>query len=138
MKPFTYALLISVFSILSACSMSKDVSLAEMEVPNFHAALDSGKFNELYQVAAAELKNAATQQDFVNLLSAVNRELGKVTKTEKQTWNVHYNTSGRFVTLVYSTTFANGTGVEQFIYKLHEGRALLVGYHINSNALITS
>lgn len=136
MKLLTNALLLSLFIFLSACSMSKNMSLAEKEVPNFHAQLDAGQFKELYESAAEELKTTITKQDFIALLSAVNRKLGRVIKSEKTTWSVNYNTSGSFVSMTYNTTFTKGTGMEQFIFRLHDGRALLVSYHINSNALI--
>lgn len=136
MRKIAHKLLISLLLLLSACSMSKDTSVAEAEVPHFHSSLDAGKFDEIYDAAADELKTAATKQDFVILLSAIHRKLGQVAKSEKQTWHVDYNTAGNFVTLVYNTTFTNGTGAEQFVYKLHDGQASLVGYHINSNALL--
>lgn len=138
MRHTTKIVLVSIFALLSACSMSKDTSLAEAKIPSFHALLNAGDFDELYEKAAKELKNAATKQDFVKLLSVVHGKLGQVTKSENQTWQVNYNTSGSFVTLVYNTTFTNGSGTEQFVYKISNGQALLVGYHINSNALITS
>lgn len=118
--------------------MPKDAILAEQEVPNFHTQLDAAQFNEIYEASAEDLKTVTTKQDFVAFLSAVNRKLGKVLKSEKTTWNVNYHTSGTFITLAYNTTFTNGAGTEQFVYKLLNGRALLVGYHINSNTLITN
>jgi hypothetical protein len=38
---------------------------------------------------------------------------------------------------VYKTHFEGGSAVEQFDWRIDDsGKALLVGYHINSNALI--
>jgi hypothetical protein len=136
MKQIANIVSVSLLVLLSACSMPKNVSLAEAEVPSFHASLDAGDFGPLYEAAAEELKKAAAKQEFVDLLNAIHRKLGQVTKSERQKWNINYNTSGSFVTLVYDTTFANGNGTEQFIYKLNNGRARLVGYRINSNALV--
>lgn len=124
--------------LIAACSMSADTQLADQEVPKFHASLNDGGFDALYDAGANELKTAATKQDFVKLLEAVHRKLGNVEKTEKTGWNVNYDTRGTFVTLTYTTNFTRGSGSEQFVYRLEKNRALLVGYHINSNALIVN
>jgi hypothetical protein len=74
----------------------------------------------------------------VALLAAVDRKLGAVKDAEKNGWNVNFQTSGTFVTLGFKTQFEHGRGVETFVYRIADGRALLAGYHINSNALITN
>lgn len=123
---------------LTACSMSEDTRIVEQEIPKFHAALDASKFESLYDDGAQDLKAAATKQDFVRLIDAVHRKLGNVVKSEKTSWNVNYDTSGTFVTLVYATDFARGPATAQFVYRLENNHPLLAGYHINSNALITN
>jgi hypothetical protein len=50
---------------------------------------------------------------------------------------VNYHTSGTFATLVYKTRYAGGEATETFVYRIKSESALLAGYHINSNALIT-
>ena len=117
--------------------MSDDTALAENEVPRFHEALDSSQFEFLYNNGSENLKKAATMKEFVSLLEAVHRKLGNVSSSNKKTWNVNYHTSGTFVTLTYDTVFTQGKGTEQFVYKLSGKEAQLVGYHINSNDLIS-
>ena len=58
-------------------------------------------------------------------------------KAERQTWNINYHTSGTFATLVYKTQYAEGEATETFVYRIKDETALLAGYHVNSNALIT-
>jgi len=41
------------------------------------------------------------------------------------------------VRLTYKTTFSDGDGVETFAYRVESGKTLLLGYNINSMALIT-
>jgi len=120
-----------------ACSMSADTSLAEKQVPQFHALLDEGRTAEIYAQASEDLKKVATETDFVALLDAVHRKLGPVQKAERQTWSINYHTSGTFATLVYRIQYAGGEATETFVYRIRDGAGLLAGYHINSNALIT-
>jgi hypothetical protein len=123
-------------SFLCGCSMSADTELAEQAVPRFHEELDAGHFDAIYEASADELKKAATQQEFVSFLDAVHRKLGNTKATEKTGWNVNYQTSGSFVTLGYKTTFDGGSAEEQFVFRLQDKTAILVGYHVNSTALI--
>ena len=132
MRTFIVALVVS----LAGCSMSADTKLAEQAVPKFHEMLDAGQFNAIYTASSEDLKKAATQENFVALLEAVHRKLGPSKSSEQKSWNVNYHTSGTFVTLNYSTAYAEGEAAEQFVYRLEGKTALLAGYHINSNALI--
>ena len=56
--------------------------------------------------------------------------------TTLQTWNVMQGPGGQSVTLIYKTAYEKGEASEQFVYRLHGKVAKLVGYHVNSNALI--
>lgn len=128
--------LVALVGILCGCSMSADTAVAERAVPKFHDQLDAGRFDAIYADSADELKKATTQQDFVAFLDAVHRKLGNTKASNKTGWNVNYQTSGSFVTLGYKTTFDGGSAQEQFVFRLQDETAALVGYHINSTALI--
>jgi len=128
--------LAALLAALFGCSMSADTATAEQAVPKFHEQLDAGQFDEIYAQAGDELKKASTQQDFVALLEAIHRKLGNTKSADKTGWNVNYQTSGSFVTLGYKTVFDGGDAQEQFVFRLQDKTALLVGYHINSTALI--
>lgn len=123
-------------SILCGCSMSADTALAEQAVPKFHEQLDAGSFDAIYEASAADLKQITTRQDFVAFLEAVHRKLGQTKGSDRTGWNVNYHTSGSFVTLTYKTIFDGGPAEEQFVFRLQDKAALLVGYHISSTALI--
>jgi hypothetical protein len=130
-------LVFAISLVLAGCSMSKDAELAEAQVPSFHEQLNLSKFNEIYSSSSQDLKKATSQQDFVDLLEAVNRKLGKVKTSSKGAWNTNYGTSGTYVTVTYKSVFDNGPADEQFVYRLDHGAATLAGYHINSMALVT-
>lgn len=116
--------------------MSEDTSVAEQAVPRFHALLNAGKFEEIYNASSEDIKKATKQQDFIALLEAVHRKLGEVKSSERQAWKVNYQTSGTFVSLTYKTIYSEGEAAEQFVFLLKGKAATLAGYHINSNALI--
>lgn len=123
-------------AVLSACSVPQDTVQAEAAVQKFHALLDAGQSTAIYAATGDEFKQASAQQEFVPLLDAVHRKLGQSATAVRNGWRVNYGTSGRFITLDYRTAYAQGEANEQFVFRLVPGGALLVGYHINSNALI--
>ena len=128
--------IVAVAVALAGCSMSADTKLAEQAVPKFHEMLDAGQFDAIYAASSDDFKKATTRESFVPVLEAVHRKLGATRSSHLKRWDVRYYTSGIFVTLNYSTAYAEGEAFEQFVYRLQGEKALLAGYHINSNALI--
>jgi hypothetical protein len=119
------------------CNMAQDKSAAEREVVDFHRQLAAGNYAALYAAGHAELKKAASEKDFILLLDAVHRKLGTVVSSAPAGSKVFSGTGGTTVRLGYQTKFSDGDGVETFTYRIEGGRALLLGYNINSMALIT-
>jgi len=132
------ALLCGASLLLCSCgSVSQDAVLAKQGVAEFHSQLDAEQYAALYAEADPKLHDAATQADFTKLLEAVHRKLGTVRQSNLRTWNAAWHTGqGTTVTLTYDTTFATGSGTEQFLWHIDDNRALLYGYHINSADLI--
>ena len=122
---------------ISCTSMMKGKQLAEPAVEKFHAQFNEEKYNEIYTQADEGFRNSATEQDLINLLSAMHRKLGTVTKTNSNGWHVNTTTAGTFATVTYETEFTEGKGTEQFVLRITDDKALLFNYHINSNELIT-
>ena len=96
------------------------------------------KFDQIYSEASDELKKTAVEQNMVRLPAAVDRKLGAVKNAAANGWSVNYAPSGASVTLKFKTQFERGSGDETFVYRIAAGKALLAGYHINSNELITN
>ena len=98
--------------------------------------LDGGNLQAIYAASSPELKAAASETKFDAFLGAVHQKLGTVKTTRRVNSGFKMGTSGTFVTLVYSTDFSGGDATETFVYKMNGDKAVLAGYHINSDALI--
>jgi len=131
-------------AISGACLLScgpkaiqKDFQASASGVELFHSQLDSARFDEIYSAAAPELKNTTSEADFVQLLAAVHRKLGRVRSSNQvgfsETWNIH---EGTIVRLDYETLYEQGEAKEHFEWRPHGSQALLVAYRIDSQALI--
>ena len=123
---------------LAACSPAADTKAAEGGVVSFHNALNNGQFDQIYNATGPEFKAASTRVDFVKILTAVHRKLGNFRSGKTDTWNDNATTSGTYVTLEREAQFDRGPAQEQFVFKMDGPNAVVVGYHINSNTLITS
>lgn len=118
-------------------AVEEDFELSTRAVQQFHSALDAGRFPEIYDGSAPDLKSRTSETDFVQLLSAIHRKLG-ATILERQVgfserWSFR---RGFLVHLDYDTRFERGVARERFTWRPNNSGALLVGYQIDSQALI--
>jgi hypothetical protein len=124
--------------LVAGCSSGKDFDLAQAQVAHFRELMAAQKFDQIYSEASDELKKTTTDQAMARLLGAVDRKLGGVKSAKQNAWNVNYAPSATSVTIKFKTQFERGAGEETFVYRIAGGKALLAGYHINSNELITN
>ncbi len=68
--------------------------------------------------------------------TALRQKLGSLKSSKKKTWNVTHGTGGTLVKLAYESEFDAGRATETFVYRIKDGKAVLVAYHIDSNALL--
>jgi len=128
--------LAAVVFTLTACNSQISMAGAEQGVTQFHARLDAGKFNDIYNSAAPEFKDAASEKEIETFLSAVHRKLGNSSPGAKQGWHVNYGTSGTIVTLSYKTKFGEGMADEQFVFRMENDTASLIRYNVNSPVFV--
>jgi hypothetical protein len=125
--------------LLSSCgSATKSLELAKQNVEQFHSQLDSEQYAAVYASGDEKIHQAISESDFTKILQAVHRKLGNVQQSGLRNMNVGWHSGqGETVSLVYNTTFAQGTGTEQFVWHVKDNTASLYGYHINTSDLVT-
>src|SRR4051794_15282455 len=89
------------------CNSGKRVATSEQAASRFHSQLDEEQFGAIYDSADDEFQKSDSRDGIVALMSKIHRSLGKVSRADRQTYFVNFNTSGTFVTLTYATSFAN-------------------------------
>jgi hypothetical protein len=123
-------------SLLVACRSNNNIELARQAVVQFHAQLDSEQYSILYAGADKKFHNFTSETDFAKLLEMVHRKLGTVEQSNLRNTEVAWFAGqGATVTLVYDTSFAAGSGTEQFVWHISDNRATLYSYRINSKDL---
>ena len=120
--------------LLASCGGTAD---AKRGVANFRARAAQTSFTEIYWRAAPEFRQSATEEQFLRVMTALNRKLGPWTSAGEPGWNVTRGTAGQVVNLTYQSQFAKGAGSEQFMWRIEDGEPVLLGYHVSSPLLIT-
>jgi hypothetical protein len=128
---------IAVAMSLAGCSAPADTKAAETGITDFHREMDAGQYAPIYDASASDMKSSISRDDFVKFLSGLHGKLGPYRSGKTTGWNVNYGTGGHLVTLTHEAQFERGPGTEQFIFRVSDEKASLVGYHINSNLLVT-
>ena len=126
----------------TACGVDERRSLP----PAAQAAIDAvtddisaGRDEKLYDEAAAEWRANVSADENKKILERVRTRLGKVESRAFHSGKEQQNASGRLsghaLEVVYQTTFERGTAMEKFTLLEREGRWLLAGYSVSSEAL---
>jgi len=130
------ALFLALLSLSSCKEMTQGKGLAETAIVDFHQQFNEGKFKEIYAAGHPDLKAAATEQDFVKLLEAVSRKLGKQVKSTDGGWRINSFNLKTIVSLSQTTEFEQGKGIESFSYVASGDTCQLQGYHIDSKDML--
>jgi len=110
---------------------------AKTATERFHLKLDLGQFDSIYQQADPDFRKAGAEKEANALWRMVQRRFGSLQSDSLLNWNVSVTTNnGTVVRLVYYTTFSKAKGTETFTWRLRNGKPALLGYNINSPALL--
>lgn len=121
-----------------ACSSGEHMAAADEGIAAFRQLVEAQQFAKVHASGSDELRKSVSEEDLAKILRGLNTKLGRAKSAEKNGWNVNYHTSGTFVTLGFKTEFEKGPGVEQFVFRIADGKALLVSYNVNSPALLAN
>jgi Protein of unknown function (DUF4019) len=130
-------LIFAVAALTVSCSLTKGKEQGERAVEQFHQQFNAGQYQEMYQQSDDKFREAATEEEFVQLLEAVKRKLGSVGKITQSGWQINATPLGTVVSLGYEVEFSDGKGVEQFSFLISGEQAKLLRYDVNSPLLIT-
>lgn len=124
-------------AVLAGCSDTiHGVEFAEPAVARFREMMEARQFDRLYDSTGAEFKAATPRADGIALFAAVDRKLGKLRGARKISWNVNTNNGLTLVALVYESRYAEGEATETFTVKVSDGTGEIVGYNIQSLAML--
>jgi hypothetical protein len=121
---------------LSSCSSASDLAAVTKAIDAFHSELNAGNFDQVYADSAPDWKQSTAKAQTVQLFTSLKGKLGNFISATQTGWHVNYGTGGTMVTVVDDSKFQKAKGTEVFTYRVSGSTAQLVGYNINSPALL--
>jgi hypothetical protein len=110
--------------------------LSASGVQQFHALLNSGQHEQIYDGASDAFRSGGNKQDLVKFFQAIHRKLGDAGSSTLNNLKVTATPTGTYITAVYRTTFTEGEAVETFVWLKSGQGVVLNGYNIQSMKLI--
>jgi len=122
--------------LLGGCSFVEDLDRGERAVARFHQLFAASRFAEIYVDTTEGFREAATEAEFVEFMSAVRRKLGTVRACERRGFEVNFDGDATSIWLSYETAYELGNATEQFVWVMEGEKARLDSYQIDSKELI--
>jgi hypothetical protein len=129
-----FAIILAAAAALAGCSMGQDMSATDSAVADFHAKLNAGQFKAITDASGPEIKNDSG--GFTQLVEAIHTKLGTFRSTARQGFNDNINNGDHTFTASYASVYSSGPATENFVYRLNSGKPVLIGYHVESAALL--
>ncbi|MGA2764844.1 MAG: DUF4019 domain-containing protein [Spirochaetia bacterium] len=126
------ASLLLLCALLGSCGFRRSGIEAERAVRQFHARLDAGQLEMIYDQADDSFKTSTKKADFVANLRDIHSRLGKVRRTTTRGIQVNASPAqGSEVALAVETEFERGVAEERFLWHLQGDRAVLMDYRVD-------
>jgi hypothetical protein len=135
---FRAAIALTFAVLLASCGVKQSMEDAGVGIEQFHARYDKENYDAIWGTTSTEFRKITTQKQFEQLLIAIRGKLGAVKSSKQQGWQANTNNGVSTVVISTQTTFEKGDGTETFTF-VREGEALkLLGYNLQSAALIAN
>ena len=122
--------------LLGGCSFAEDKDWGERAVARFHHLFAVSEYSQIYADTTEGFREAATEAEFVEFMSAVRRKLGNVRACELTGVEMTLDSAGTSIWLSYHTAYELGDATEQFVWIMEGEKARLESYQIDSKELI--
>jgi hypothetical protein len=112
---------------------------AQATIDTVTANIEAARDDMIYREAAEEWRRSATPAESKAIFETLRLKLGKIKERARQTVHEEQKTAGdragHRLVIRYDTKFERGDGMETFTLVERDGRWLLAGYLVNSDAL---
>ena len=130
-----YVMVLAAALAATGCSMGQDMTTTDAAVADFHAKMNGGQFKAITDASGPEIKNGGG--DFTGLVEKLHAKLGAFKSTSRTGFSDNVNNGDHTFTASYASIYSSGPATENFVYRLHGGKPVLIGYHVESAAWLT-
>ena len=122
--------------LLLACGVQENFDEADAEINDFHYNYNNNEWDDIWSRTSPEFRKQQSKESFVNFLDGVKSVLGDELEGTQTGWNVNTTPMGTFTVVTKQTRFEKGEATEVFTFRIDDSRVEMVGYNINSQAMM--
>ncbi|MDR0781167.1 MAG: hypothetical protein LBF16_10810 [Pseudomonadales bacterium] len=116
--------------IVAARVEPANFALAESQIVQFHERLNSKNFAEMYEDSNPQFKELEKDR-FIKIFRELHEKLGPVVSSNRKFQLLKFG--GAYVITYRNTVFAHGKAEEKFVYRISDGKAVLIDYYFSSS-----
>lgn len=124
MKNLNAGILLAACAVSTACSATKDKSLAVAATKEFHTRFNNSNFGDIYDGTEPAGRQVA-KEDFITKLESMHDAVGAVLQSKELRVDYDHSTDGTVVRLLCEVTYEKGVGREEFVWVIANGKAVL-------------
>lgn len=121
--------------VMLSCGLAENVVLADEAVAEFHERYNAVALDDMYDAAAAGIRQQQTRAEFAKAIGAIRDQLGLARGSQRTAFQTTAGSGGAFVQIEYQTEFEKGRAIEEFVWEVAQGKALLKGYTVTTQTL---
>ncbi len=121
---------------VEACGFGEASQRAKTAIGRFHENYNRQDYAQIYKAADGAFKAKTDEASFVNLLTAVQRKLGRELRTQVVASNITVGVGVSRVRMLCSSVFEGGNAQEEFVCVVDSGPGRLLAYTITSPMLV--
>ncbi|MBI4354388.1 MAG: DUF4019 domain-containing protein [Candidatus Omnitrophica bacterium] len=130
-------LLVGLTGMISSVKSQAILPQAEHVAEEFFTQFNASQFEAIYDnLADGRLRLVQSKKDFLALLQAVQKKIGKVVKKNREATKLQSLADGVYFEIAYTTVHESGSAVETLTLRKNNEKWLLVGYTVASRELI--
>src|SRR5271166_2551595 len=122
-------------AVLTCCSRRQDISTALNAADAFHSQLARGQYEQIFSEATPEFQNSISRDGSRTLFARIIKGLGNPESSSFTRVQVNHMPAGSFIVAQSRTKFEKGEAIENFTWRVNEGKPFLVAYTVSSPLL---
>jgi hypothetical protein len=117
--------------ILPGCAPKDDLKQSEAEVDRFHQRWNQSYFTAVYNDADSHFRTAQTPQLTIAQLQHNRNFFGAFKSATQRSAKITSEQSEKDITLDYQCEYEHGTASELFVFRMTDGKPLLMKYFMS-------
>lgn len=128
--------MVLLIGLLCGCVGKQDISAAEALITKFRALESKGDFAAIYDLGSPEFKQAAKEDDFLQMMTSLQRKTQGCGAPTRIGWQTYSGTGGTKITETFQRTCPRGPFNETITVLMKDKTALLHEYNVASPLLM--